>query len=448
VLLILGLAAMALIAVPRGAGADFTFANFTSLTGMVLNGSATQISGDRIRVSTGLRQKGSAWYATKQDVEDGFETNFQFQITGPGTTGADGLVFVIQNSAAGTGALGGLGDAIGYGSQSGAPNGIANSIGVEFDTWNNGVSFGDPNGNHLAVHRLSATTERQTSSNQLGVTTAIPTLEDGQVHSVKVTYEPGTLRVFLDNLVTPALTVSVDLATAITLDDGKAWVGFTSGTGAATGNHFILNWSFVAAVEDEDGDGIADGEDNCPSVPNPNQLDTDGDGAGDACDSDDDNDGVADGTDNCAVSANADQADLDGDEIGDVCDAENTVQVDVKPNDKLNTFGCKSEGMIQVAVLSTRTFKAADIDPGTVRFGLKGNEAGIADLHQAAKAKDVNKDGMLDMVFEFRFSDAGIACAGLPTGKKQQSMSAMLTGETQVGTPITGGDVLRLAGSE
>ena len=34
---------------------------------------------------------------------------------------------------------------------------------------------------------------------------------------------------------------------------------------------------------DQDEDGICDGEDNCPSVPNPDQKDSDGDGIGDAC---------------------------------------------------------------------------------------------------------------------------------------------------------------------
>lgn len=32
-----------------------------------------------------------------------------------------------------------------------------------------------------------------------------------------------------------------------------------------------------------DGDGVVDGEDNCPDIPNGNQLDSDGDGFGDAC---------------------------------------------------------------------------------------------------------------------------------------------------------------------
>jgi gliding motility-associated-like protein len=48
------------------------------------------------------------------------------------------------------------------------------------------------------------------------------------------------------------------------------------------------------AVTDADGDGIPDGQDNCPSVANANQLDTDRDGQGDACDTDDDGDGILD----------------------------------------------------------------------------------------------------------------------------------------------------------
>jgi hypothetical protein len=121
---------------------------------------------------------------------------------------------------------------------------------------------------------------------------------------------------------------------------------------------------------DRDDDGILNGDDVCPAVADPAQVDTDGDGAGDACDEDDDDDGVPDGTDafpldpaasvdtdgdgdpddwnpgyteedsttgliedldddgddepdtsdNCPLVANADQSDCDGDGIGDACD--------------------------------------------------------------------------------------------------------------------------------
>ena len=41
----------------------------------------------------------------------------------------------------------------------------------------------------------------------------------------------------------------------------------------------------LPGLSDGDGDGVPDGEDNCPATANPDQTDTDGDGIGDACDS-------------------------------------------------------------------------------------------------------------------------------------------------------------------
>ena len=43
----------------------------------------------------------------------------------------------------------------------------------------------------------------------------------------------------------------------------------------------------VSTLQDSDGDGIRDPEDNCPSIPNPDQTDEDEDGAGADCDCDD-----------------------------------------------------------------------------------------------------------------------------------------------------------------
>jgi hypothetical protein len=78
---------------------------------------------------------------------------------------------------------------------------------------------------------------------------------------------------------------------------------------------------------DSDGDGIDNGDDNCPTVSNPNQADSDGDGVGDACDNsngdDSDGDGIDNADDNCPSVSNPNQADSDGDGIGDACDSSN-----------------------------------------------------------------------------------------------------------------------------
>jgi hypothetical protein len=54
------------------------------------------------------------------------------------------------------------------------------------------------------------------------------------------------------------------------------------------------HFGMIPLDRDSDEDGVPDGDDNCPSISNEDQVNTDNDAAGNACDSDDDNDGMPD----------------------------------------------------------------------------------------------------------------------------------------------------------
>ena len=100
-------------------------------------------------------------------------------------------------------------------------------------------------------------------------------------------------------------------------DDNDGWPD------GADSDDFPLDATrFLHPERDRDNDGVANGVDNCPLTSNGDQLDTDGNGQGDACSSDADGDGHDDGADNCPITANPSQSDLDNDSIGDVCDSD------------------------------------------------------------------------------------------------------------------------------
>ena len=57
-------------------------------------------------------------------------------------------------------------------------------------------------------------------------------------------YVPGNLQLFLDDLENPLMTVYVNLAKVMDLDNGRAWVGFTAATGADWQNQDLIRWIF------------------------------------------------------------------------------------------------------------------------------------------------------------------------------------------------------------
>jgi len=196
-----------------------------------------------------------------------------------------------------------------------------------------------------------------------------------------------------------------------------------------------------------DDDGVADCIDNCVLVSNPDQANSDGDLAGDACDgcpydadkyepgvcgcglpdvdsdgdgtpdchdgcpndyfktdpgvcgcgvedADNDGDGVMDCVDNCPDTANPDQADSDGDGVGDACSAPvgpavwvQDISISTKPSRKANTYTAavtiRTDGAVTVAKATVLGVWTWP-DGSTVTQTASPNRLGLAEFSQRA----------------------------------------------------------------
>lgn len=211
----------------------------------VLNGDAALVeSGEVLRVvPTGSYNAGSAFIGSPVALSAGtsFSAAFSFRIQGG--SAADGLVFVVQNAAAGANALGSEGGYIGY-------QGLAPSLGVVFDTWDNGFAA-DPGGDNISIVTggdLTASTGAQVA---LGASD--PPLRNGTRFAwIDYAAASGTLSVYYSDQSTrpdaPIVEGSgYDLAGML---GSQMYVGFTAATGGADDNHDVLSWQFetVTAV--------------------------------------------------------------------------------------------------------------------------------------------------------------------------------------------------------
>jgi len=222
--------------------ASLLYTDFSDTTELTLNGTAathTPNSDNVLRLTAGNGQAGSAFSTSAINLNSdvSFSSAFDFRIHTPtgisdgDGQGADGIVFAIQTNA---NTAGGGGGGIGYA-------GILNSVGIEFDTWNNGGVDGN-NGNHVGIN-LNGSVDSVVRAN------IDQRMNNGDVWHAWIDYNGliDDLQVRLSTTdIRPTdalLSYNVDLTTI--LGASQAFAGFTSGTGAAGGSHDINNWQFV-----------------------------------------------------------------------------------------------------------------------------------------------------------------------------------------------------------
>ena len=93
----------------------------------------------------------------------------------------------------------------------------------------------------------------------------------------------------------------------------------------------------------------------------------------------------------------------------------------------LNNINLKSKDRIPVAILSTKNFDApSQIDPNSLSFGRTGDEHSLVYCHGS---KDVNKDGLQDLVCHFYTQRYGLSLWGYPGHLERQDID----GETDRG---------------
>lgn len=230
--------AATIFAAQVGAAVVINYPDFSSVAGLTINGNAAQV-GSVLRVTPAIDgQSGSAFSTNTVSLASNasFSTYFQFRFTNPDLgfcdgqgCGADGLVFVVQTVGNN---VGGAGGGIGY-------FGINNSVGIEFDTWNNGA--GDNNSsNHVGID-----VNGSVSSIVLTEVTEAD-MNNGDIWNAWIDYDGSTnlLEVRLTRSATRPAAAILSTVRNLATDLGvlTAFVGFTSGTGASHANHDVLAW--------------------------------------------------------------------------------------------------------------------------------------------------------------------------------------------------------------
>ena len=235
-------AAALALSTPLAGAVSFSYSDFSSTTGLTLNGDAAQAGAALRLVPSAGSQAGTAYRTVAVPLTAGteFSTAFKFLVKTDANSAfgvTDGFTFLLQNDGAGMNALGGAGDGLGY-------TGLSPSVAVVFR--GRGPSFigvvtGGINPADLA-----------SPFNPPGATGFTEGAFYEQNEFAWIDYSAGTLKVFLGTTAvkpgSPVMTAPVDVFGTLGLE---AYLGFSAGNGGAFGSQDILTWSFTTAAVPE-----------------------------------------------------------------------------------------------------------------------------------------------------------------------------------------------------
>jgi fibronectin type 3 domain-containing protein len=214
---------------------DFS-TGFANSSGLLTFNGVAKINGTNLELTDGgSNEAGSAFSTNKVDVTH-FSSQFSFQLTA-GSSTADGFTFCIEN--VGNTALGPTGGGLGYGPDHvGGTGGIASSVAVKFDLYNNQGEGNDSTG-------LYTDGAAPTNVGSIDLTGTGIDLHSGDKFNVTMSYDGTTLTVTeTDTVTSKSASQSYTIDIPGTVGSGTAYVGYTGGTGGLTAMQQILTWTY------------------------------------------------------------------------------------------------------------------------------------------------------------------------------------------------------------
>ena len=191
-----------------------------------LNGSAAQNNCHCYTLTPDVITKsGTVWNNNKINLDQSFTFTFNVYLGCNDSTGADGIVFVLQPIST---SVGSTGQGLGY-------EGVSPAVGVTLDTWQNIVN-NDPFYDHLAI-QINGDLNHNSANNIAGpvtISASSNNVEDCNWHILKISWDAilKKYEVYFDG----ALRASVikDFVTDVFKGDPMVFWGFTGSTGGSS----------------------------------------------------------------------------------------------------------------------------------------------------------------------------------------------------------------------
>ena len=193
------------------------------------HGDAIKAGQECFRLTSAMNwQGGSVWHKEPISLNAPFEMELKLRLGCKDFEGADGMVFVFHTEDDYTGYRG---EGIGF-------SGLAPSLGIEIDTYQN-YHLNDPSDDHIAVMSDGQVDHAYSLAGPVSVKANTGNIEDCKLHNFKIKWTPGSnlLEIYMDGQ--KRISLRENIVKNIFYGNPKVYWGVTAATGGKNNRHEI-----------------------------------------------------------------------------------------------------------------------------------------------------------------------------------------------------------------